>query len=326
MLQSCFSLFFLNVFNQPRFKEIHVLSMTVPEDALRKYRKAGKIAAEVRNETKTFVKEGMAIIDLCEKVESMIAKKGGKPAFPCNVSINEIAAHYTSPPQDQRLIPENSIVKVDIGVHIDGYLADTAVTICFNPEYDALVHTAEEALAKAVEILRPGLSTSRFGSMIEKTIKNRGFKPVSNLTGHKIGRYLVHAGKALPNVSHLSFSKIAVDEIYATEPFVTVANAAGKVQSGSDTYIFRFTKQKFLKDQYAKRLLLYVQKNFHSLPFTERWLQGAVPQNRYKMAFAELLSSKSIMSYPVFVEASEKPVAQAEHTVLIVEDGCLVLT
>lgn len=300
--------------------------MTISEEVLQKYRKAGKIAAEVRKEMRRFVREGMPIIDLCEEVESMIEKKGGKPAFPCNVSVNEIAAHYTSPPQDKQLIPENSIVKVDIGAHIDGYIADTAVTVCFNPEYENLVRTAEEALEKAIEILRPGLSISQFGTMIEKTIKSRGFKPISNLTGHQIGRYLVHAGRALPNVSQFSFSKINAGEIYATEPFVTVADAAGKVKNEPEAYIFRFIKQKSLRDQYAKRLLFYIQKNFHTLPFTERWLGGCMPQSRYKNAFSELLSSKSVISYPVFVEASRKPVAQAEHTVLIMEDGCLVLT
>lgn len=300
--------------------------MTIPEEVLQKYRKAGKIAAEVRKETRNFVREGMPIIDLCEKVESMIKKKGGKPAFPCNVSVNEIAAHYTSPPEDKRLIPENSIVKVDIGAHVDGYIADTAVTLCFDPEYENLVRTAEEAVEKAVETLRPGLSISHFGSIIEKTIKSQGFKPISNLTGHQIGRYLVHAGRALPNVSHFSLSKINVGEIYATEPFVTVANAVGKVKSESEAYIFRFIKPKSLRNQYAKRLLLYIQKNFRTLPFTERWLEGCVPQNHHKTAFLELLSSKSVMSYPVFIEASRKPVAQAEHTVLIVKDGCLVLT
>ncbi len=272
------------------------------------------------------VREGMPIIDLCEKAESLIRKKGGKPAFPCNVSVNEIAAHYTSPPQDKRTIPENSIVKIDIGVHVDGYIADTAVTVCFNPEYDDLVNTAKEALKKAVEILRPGLSMSRFGSTIQKTIKTRGFKPVSNLTGHLIGRYVIHAGKSLPNVFHISTSRVKEGEIYGVEPFTTVAKAAGRVENGKEAHIFRYLKHKTLKDPYAKRLLSHIRKNFQTLPFTERWLQGCVPSSRYKTAFSGLLSSKALTSYPVFIEASGKPVAQAEHTVLIVKDGCVVLT
>ena len=300
--------------------------MAIPEEVFQKYRRAGKITREVREKMRITVREGMPIIDICEKAESLIRKKGGKPAFPCNVSVNEIAAHYTSPPQDKRTIPENSIVKIDIGVHVDGYIADTAATVCFNPEYDDLVNTAKEALKKAVEILRPGLSTSRFGSTIQKTIKTRGFKPVSNLTGHLIGRYVIHAGKSLPNVFHISTSRVKEGEIYGVEPFVTVAKAAGRVENGEEAHIFRYLKHKSLKDPYAKRLLNHIRENFQTLPFTERWLQGCVPPSHYKTAFSQLLSSKTLISYPVFVETSRKPVAQAEHTILVVKDGCRVLT
>jgi len=268
----------------------------------------------------------MPIIDICEKTESLIREKGGKPAFPCNVSVNEVAAHYTSSPGDKQTIPPNSVVKVDIGVHVDGYIADTAVTVCFNSEYDVLMHTAEEALKAGIKLLRPGLPISRFGSLIEKTIKTRGCKPVSNLTGHQLGRYVVHAGKSLPNVAHLSLAKVIVGEIYALEPFVTVAEAAGRVGHGHEAHIFRFLKHKSLKTEYARQLLDYIFKNFQTLPFTERWLQKIMPPDRYRAAFAELLSSKALMSYPVFVEVSGKPVAQAEHTVLVTEDGCRVLT
>jgi methionyl aminopeptidase len=304
--------------------------MTIPEEVFQKYRRAGKIVAEVRERAKKIVREGMPIIDLCEKVEALIRERGGKSAFPCNVSANEIAAHFTSPPRDKRTIPEKSVVKIDLGAHVDGYIADTAVTVCFNPEYENLVETAERALEKAVEILRPGLSISQFGSTIQGTIKSYGCKPVSNLTGHQVGRYLIHTGKSLPNVPpivpHFSLAKISAGEVYGVEPFVTVPDAAGKVNSGSETFIFRFLKPKSLKNPDAKRLLDHIKKNFHTLPFTERWLQGIVPNNRYKAAFLELLLSKSLMAYPVFIEESGKPVAQAEHTVMILKDGCLVLT
>jgi len=296
------------------------------EDALKKYQRAGKIAHDVREAMKRNVRVGMPIIDVCEKAESLIMKKGGELAFPCNVSINEIAAHYTSAPEDKGTIPENSLVKVDLGVHVDGYIADTAVTVSFNPGYENLVSTAEAALKEAIETLRPGLFTSRFGSVVEKTIKSRGFKPVSNLTGHLIQRYSLHAGKSLPNVFHISTSRISLGEVYGVEPFVTLADAAGKVNSGFEAYIFRFLKHKSLKSPYAKQLLGYIEEKFRTLPFAERWLRGFVPHDHFNAAFSGLLSSKSLMSYPVFTEASGKPVAQAEHTVLIVEDGCLVLT
>jgi len=303
-----------------------VAVLSLSDDVLQKYRKAGRIAAEVREHMRRTISEGMPIIEVCESAESMIRKKGGEPAFPCNVSINEVAAHYTSPPNDRRTVPTDSLVKVDIGVHVDGYIADTAVTVCFNKEHEDLVRTAEEALETAVKVLRPGLFASKFGSVIEKKIRSHGLKPISNLTGHQIGRYLVHTGKSLPNVSHFSTSRLKEGEVYGVEPFVTLADAAGRVESGRETTIFRLLKHKSVKNEYAKRLLDHVAKNFQTLPFTARWLQGVVPQPHYQRAFLELLSSKSLMAYHVFVEASGKPVAQAEHTVLITGAGCLVLT
>lgn len=296
------------------------------EETLEKFRVSGKILRETREEIRNFVREDMPIIEVCEKAEKTIMDKGGKPAFPCNVSINEIAAHYTSPPNDNRRIPRKSIVKVDIGVHVDGYLTDTAVTICFNPEYKSLVDTAEQALKTAINSIHPEMSTSKLGAIIEKTIKSHGFKPISNLTGHQVGRYLVHAGTSLPNVAQLSFSKIKLGEVYAIEPFVTLPDAVGRVEDGEEATIFRFLKSKSLKNPYAKQLLKHIEENFRTLPFAERWLQGIVPKGHYREAFRELLSSKALMGYPIFVEVSRKPVAQAEHTVLIVEDGCVILT
>ena len=296
------------------------------KQAYEKLRLSGKILRETREEMKSFVREGMPIIEICEKAEALIRKKGAKPAFPCNVSVNEIAAHYTSPPDDTAIIPEQSVVKVDIGAHVDGYLTDTAVTVCFNPEYKGLVEAAERALKAAVENIQPEMSTSKLGSIIETTIKSRGFKPVSNLTGHQVGRYVVHTGTSLPNISQLSFSKIKLGGVYAIEPFVTLPKAAGRVENGDKVTIFRFLKSRSVQNPHAKQLLKYIEDSFRTLPFAERWLKDVVPQEYHKEAFHELLRSKTLMQYPIFVEASGKMVAQAEHTVLIVENGCVVLT
>lgn len=300
--------------------------MSVPNDVFAKYQHAGNIASEVREEMNDIVQVGKPIIEICEKAEKLIRESGGKPAFPCNVSINDVAAHYTSPPNDKQVIPPNSLVKVDVGVHIDGYIADTAITLCFNPEYENLVRTAKEALQAAVKTVQAGISTSKLGSAIQKTIKTYGCKPVSNLTGHQIGRYLIHTGKSLPNISHLVGSKIKAGDVVAIEPFVTVLNAAGKVKEGNEATIFRFTKHKTIKNPYARQLLTYIEENFKTLPFSERWLNRVIPKEVHDAAFHHLLHSKCLMPYFIFVEASGKPVAQAEHTVLVTENGCKVLT
>ena len=296
------------------------------KEALEKFRLSGKILRESREEMKQFVREGMTAIEVCEKAESLIREKGGKPAFPCNVSINEVAAHYTSPPNDQLKIPEKAVVKVDMGVHVDGYVTDTAFTACFNAEYSSMQSAAEHALAEAIDSIHGDMATSKIGVIIEKTIKNRGFKPISNLTGHSVGRYLIHAGTSIPNVMQLSFSKVKAGEVYAIEPFVTLPDAVGRVENSPKVTIFRLVKAKSVKNPHAKQLFKYIEKNFRTLPFAERWLKDMMPENKRREAFKELLKCKAVMGYPVFIEVSRKPVTQAEHTVLLTENGCEVLT
>ncbi len=300
--------------------------MPYDREELEKFRQSGRILRETREEMKTYVKENMPVIDVCEKTEGLIRAKGGKPAFPCNVSINEVAAHYTSPPNDTLRIPEGSTVKVDLGVHVDGYVTDTAFTASFNPEGRSMANTAEQALKTVIENIHGDMSLGKIGSLVETTIKNRGFKPISNLTGHSVGRYLIHAGTSIPNVSQVSLTKVKTGEVYAIEPFVTLPDAVGRVDDSPQTTIYRLLKAKSVKNESAKILLKYIESNFRTLPFAERWLTGVVPKEQHKPAFKELLASKAIMSYPVFVEVSKKPVAQAEHTVLLKDDGCEVLT
>lgn len=299
----------------------------LPSDILEKYIRAGEIAAKVREEIKRTVREGMLLLEVCEMVEEEIRRLGGKPAFPCNVSVNEVAAHYTSSPDDKRTIPEGALVKIDIGVHIDGYIADTATTVCFNPNYEDMTYAAEEALKNAINLMRPGMLISKVSSEIQATIERFGFKPISNLTGHEVDRYIIHSGKTIPNVSHLSMDKLRLGRVYAVEPFVTVRDAAGRVEDGSEKHIFRLVKRKNLKNPHLQKILKFIEENFKTLPFAERWIRRYYSQgNFYRQALSDLLSSKCIMAYPVFIEASLKPVAQAEHTVYVSRDGPVVLT
>jgi methionyl aminopeptidase len=175
--------------------------MPYDREELEKFRLSGRILRESREEMRSYVKENMPVIDVCEKVEGTIRSKGGKPAFPCNVSINEVTAHYTSPPEDTSTIPEGSTVKVDLGVQIDGYVTDTAFSVSFNPEGKSMIATAELALKTVIDNIHGDMELGKIGSLVETVIRNRGFKPISNLTGHSVGRYLIHAGVSIPSVS-----------------------------------------------------------------------------------------------------------------------------
>jgi methionyl aminopeptidase len=266
------------------------------------------------------------LLEICELVEDKIHEFGAGPAFPCNIGINDVAAHYTSPWNDGRSVPDNSLVKIDFGVELDGYITDTAITISLNPAYDSMIVAAETALQEALSAIAPGRKLSDIGSIVERCIHRYGFKPIRNLTGHKIDRYAIHAGKSVPNVSGGEGGRFEVGEVYALEPFVTLKGAEGAVRDAHEEYIFRFVRMKGAKSRDANRLAEHIQRTYRTLPFASRWIFKSWRDGDVEAAFKELMKDRCIVGYPVLVEASGNVVAQAEHTVLVTESGCRVLT
>ena len=297
--------------------------MADPE--LEKFAESGKILARVRDHVRTMQVRERKVLDVCEEVEAKIRDFGGRPAFPCNVGINEVAAHYTSPWNDRTVVPDGSIVKVDFGVELDGFATDTALPVSLSPTYDSMIVAAEAALQEAVSAVAPGRKLSDVGGVVEKCIERYGFKPIRNLTGHKIDRYNLHAGKSVPNVSGIESGRFEVGEIYAIEPFVTYRNAEGAVTDGDAAYIYRFVKTKGAKSKAAIQLIEHIRDTYRTLPFASRWVHNSWREGDFA-AFEELVSSRCIAGYPVLVEASGQPIAQAEHTVVVTDGGCKVLT
>ena len=293
---------------------------------LEKFEKSGRILAEVREYVKQLSIQGKKVIRICEDVEEKITSLGGRPAFPCNVGINEVAAHYTSPLDDKTMIPDGSMVKVDFGVELGGCITDTAITLSLNPAYDSMIMAAETALQEALSAVAPGRKLADIGGVVERAVGRYGFKPIRNLTGHKIDRYLLHAGKSVPNVSGIEGGKFEAGEIYAIEPFVTLKEAEGAVKETKAAHIFRFVRAKGAKSKGAAELAQHIQSQYKSLPFASRWVFKEWRNGDVKEAFRELLENRSIAGYPVLVEASGGVVSQAEHTVLVTENGCRVLT
>lgn len=295
------------------------------DEILNNYKTAGRIASEVRSHVSSIVTAGRPVIEICESVESLIRSRGGTPAFPCNVSVNEVAAHYSSPPGDQFTIPPGSLVKVDIGVSVDGYIADTAITVCLNTEYEGMVLAVEKALSQAIKTIRPNIKTTQVGKVIQQTISQYGFKPIWNLSGHQMRRYIVHTGKSIPNVARFTVSKIQEDEVYAIEPFLTFSHGSGEVRGTREAYIFRLQRARRAGNPQVRHLQEFIQQKFRSMPFSQRWFTE-FELDDWLPAFNELLRNRSITGYPPLVERKNQIVAQAEHTVIITEDGCLVTT
>jgi len=297
----------------------------VTNDEVEQFEKSGRILADVRSFVKNLQIRKMSILEVCESVESKIRELGAGPAFPCNVGVNEVAAHYTSPWKDESMIPDDSLVKIDFGVELDGYITDTAITISLKPTYDSMIVAAETALQEAIAAIAPGRKLSDIGTIVERCINRYGFKPIRNLTGHKIERYRIHAGKSVPNVSGIESGKFEVGEVYAVEPFVTRKDAGGAVEETDEVFIYRFVRAKGAKSKSAVALADDLQRNYKTMPFAARWVFES-GGSESKFAFEELVANRCVVGYPVLVEVSSGVVAQAEHTLVVTSDGCRVLT
>lgn len=298
------------------------------EASLRKYLKAGEIASKVVEYAKSFLsgRSEINLTDLCERIERKIESFGGKPAFPCNLGLNEVAAHFSPYPGENLIIERSGILKIDLGVRIDGCIADVAFSIALSSEYKELVECAEKALANAIEVIKPGIRVSEVGRVVEDTAKEMGFKPIKNLSGHLIEEYKLHAGKSIPNVKTILSDRMEVGEVYAVEPFITLGEAAGEVIPINKIRIYQIMRIKKLKDPELEKCFKEMVNEFKTLPFTPRWLTGFKDFKTALRIVEDLRKLRLLYGFPVLVEKSLKPVAQFEHTVVIREGGVITLT
>ncbi len=302
----------------------------IDDEAIKKILLAGKIAGEAREYGAQIVKAGRKTSEICNAVEDFIRERGAEPAFPCNVSINEIAAHYTPGLFDDMEIPECAVVKVDVGAHVDGYIGDTAVTVDLCEKYEKLLEASREALNTARKVLRSGINLYELGKVIQNQIKKRGYKVIKNLTGHTIGRYLIHSGISIPNYAdRLSIViRISPSTLLAIEPFAT--NGRGLVKEGSITNIYSYTgkRPKGGLNDAEEKVLEIIERRFRTLPFTPRWIlrELKIDKETLERTIKSLQARKALHGYPVLVEAGRGIVAQFEHSFLVLKDRVLVTT
>ncbi len=285
---------------------------------IEKYIQAGEILRKVKEEVRGKIKVGAKMLEIAEFAENRIRELGAKPAFPCNISVNENAAHCTPSKEDESVLKEGDIVKVDLGSHIDGYIADSAFTIDLGDNSE-LVKASEEALKNAIEIIEPGVMTNEIGEVIERTVKDFGFNPVYNLTGHGLDRYITHAEPTIYNYKTKKGVKLEEGMVIAIEPFVT--NGVGKVAERNVVEIYSIVSPKKVRMKIARDLIREITERYKTLPFAKRWLE-----NPREIILAKLVREKVLRAYPVLTEISHGLVSQSEHTVIVREDGAEIIT
>lgn len=312
----------INSYNSPSQAQDNPDSAPFPPEMMENYKKAGQIAKQAVLYARSLIKPEMPLLEIAEKVESKIIELGGKPAFPVNLSINEIAAHST--PLQEDTSTAKGLLKVDIGVHIKGCIADTSFSMDMeNSEKNKkLIRASEDALKEACSMIKAGVQIRAIGKTIEDSIHLHGFQPIQNLSGHSIEPYDLHAGTTIPNVDNAQEKPLAPG-VYAIEPFAT--SGIGSVKDGKPSSIYVLSKSGNVRDLLARQILKHIEEEYKTLPFCLRWLIKKFG-TRAANAMQRIEEAGLVHRYSQLIESGREKVAQAEHTIIITEREKIITT
>ena len=284
------------------------------------YIKAGRISAEALEYGKSLIKKGNSLLEATELIEKKIFELGAKPAFPVQFSCNEIAAHYCADEEDKIIFGEQ-VVSLDLGVHVDGAIGDNAYTIDLSGKYNDLVKAAQKALEETLKIINVGTELREIGKIINDTISGYGYKPVRNLSGHGLDLYNIHTKPTIPNLDDGNKTKLQKGMAFAVEPFSTTG--AGVVAEKGHPTVFMLERVKPVRSPITREVLKEIG-SYEGLPFAERWLTRKFGA-KANFALRELSQLGMIHQFPPLVESSKGIVAQAEHSVLIDDEGEVII-
>ena len=300
------------------------------------YIEAGKLTSKIRSEASKMIKDGALVLDLVNYVESEILKAGAEIAFPCNVSINEYAAHYTSPAGDKTKFKAGDMVKLDLGALIDGYIADTAVTVLASGNMDEnytqdeinlheeIIEASAAGLEAAIATARAGIEISKIGEAVHEAISEYHLNPIFNLMGHSLEQYNLHAGISIPNYNNNDSYILEEGQAVAIEPFAT--NGEGYVNDAPGHYIFSYMANKPFRMKSTQKVLKYIQSNHKYVPFSGRWITDEFGERKGSIALKQLSQAMAIYPYAPLREKQDCFVSQKEHTLIIEKEGCTVTT
>lgn len=284
------------------------------KDALHSYEKAFLIAEDAVGYARKIIGENVKAISIIEAVEKRIIEIGGKPAWPVNISVNEIAAHYTSHAGDPFVLKDGNFVKVDIGAQVNGYICDRAFTVCIGKKSHPMIEASEKALEECLKLIKPGTKVHEISDVCENTVNGLGFNVIRNLAGHRIERYQQHAHPSIPNGKNSIKDEIEPGNVYAMEVFVT--DGSGYVVESSPTEIYQYNEDVAVRLWEARKILGMAKNDFEKLPFTRRWITGISPL-KMEMAIQQLVDSGALTEYPPLKEESNGMVTVTERSVIV---------
>lgn len=302
------------------------------EDLLKDVRRAAEVHRQTRKYAQSFIKPGMLMTEICERIEDSTRKlieENGLSAgigFPTGCSLNHVAAHYTPNTGDKTVLQYSDVMKIDFGTHVGGRIIDSAFTWTADPKYDRLKDAVRDATNTGIREAGIDVRLCDIGAAIQEVMesyeveldgKTYQVKPVRNLNGHSINPYQIHGGKSVPIVKGGDQTKMEEGEFYAIETF----GSTGKGYVNEDLECSHYAKTVDaphvpLRLARAKTLLATINQHFDTLPWCRRYLDR-LGETKYLMGLKSLVESGVVTAYPPLCDVKGSYVAQFEHTFVL---------
>lgn len=285
-------------------------------ETFKKWQKAGKAAAEALEYGRTLIKSGAVIREVCDKVDQKIIDLGAKPAWPTQVGLNSVAAHWTPDADDNKAFSDE-VVCLDVGAHVDGFVGDNACSVDLSGKYSELITAAQNALKEAIKHVKVGVEIGEIGRVIQETIEAHGAKPIHNLSGHGISQWVIHDRPSIPNFASGEKAVLTEEQVIAIEPF---ASTGGQIVVEAERgNLFSLVQPKQVRSAYAREVLKFVIDEYNTLPFTTRWLTKKFGAGKTSLALRELIQAGALHAYPPLIDAGKGMVTVFEKTLLVGE-------
>jgi len=319
-------------------------------DVVTKYQTAGKIANECLAKVIAAVVPGVKAVALClvgdEAIEEATGKiyngkgKDGKKidkgiAFPTCISPNHCVGHY-SPlvSEDTVEIKEGDIVKIDLGVHVDGYIAVVAHTLVCGAATPVTGRKADVQLAAwtaaecAVRMFKAGAKNHEITAMIAKVAEAYKCSPVEGVLSHQMKKHVIDANKVVINKAtteqQVKEATFELNDVFAVDIVMSSGEGKPKQLENRTTVFKRDLEQKYsLKMKTSRAFFSEVNARFPTLPFT---LRAGKDERAWRMGVVECKNHGMFVEYPVLYEKAEEVVAQYKFTALLLPSGNVART
>lgn len=297
------------------------------------FRKGAEIHRRVRKHLNNVLQPGLTTTEIADTIENSVrtfmneedTKKAGI-GFPTGVSLNHCAAHYTPNAGDKTVIKYEDVMKVDYGIHVNGYIVDCAFTKTFDPKYDTLLKAVKAATNTGIKEAGIDVRLTDIGEAIQETMESYEVeldgetypvKCIRNLNGHNIAPYHIHGGKSVPIVKNGDETKMEEGEVFAIETFGSTGRGYVIPEGECSHYAKNVDAPHIpLRLNKAKTLLANIDKHFGTLPFCRRYLDR-IGEDKYLFALNSLVKAGIVQDYPPLNDSRGSYTAQYEHTILL---------